>query len=305
MLKRGAILLIIIILACTTSIVLQQYCSHNLANLILSFIVTSVTIYFFIFNEKRELMNAKNLKFQQVLLKLNEDFAETNQELEQFVYVASHDLQEPLRKMMSFSTLLEEDCGENLTEAIEEDIYFIQNATIRMQSMIMGLLALSRTGSAALQRERTNIACIVEEVVDSLSILIEETNTKIIIDSDMPIRYVDRILVAQMYQNLISNAIKFNKSSERIVYITYQNQDGEEVFGVKDNGIGIDSQYLDQIFTAFKRLHPQHHYEGSGIGLAVCEKVVEGHDGKIWAESEVDKGTHFKFTLGGRRWIAQ
>jgi len=234
------------------------------------------------------------------LARLNDELQERNKELDEFTYVASHDLQEPLRKLTAFAGLLTKDVDEtSLPENARKDLSYIADAATRMQILVKDLLALSRSGRAAMNREEISLDECVDEALNALETRIEETRAEIKRDT-LPRIWGDRRMLTQLYQNLIGNALKFVKGGPPLVRITAEKVNDEWVFGVQDDGIGINPSYMEQIFVPFKRLHNQTEYEGSGIGLAICKKVVERHDGKIWVESELGKGAHFKFTIPAR-----
>lgn len=222
----------------------------------------------------------------------------TNKELEQFAYVASHDLQEPLRKLIAFSQLLPQDIGTELNENARKDLFYIQDSAERMRSLVQDLLTLSRAGMGALAISECNLDTVVDDVLSMLSPTIEESGARITRTS-LPSVRGDRRLITQLYQNLISNALKFVAlETTPEIEITLERQNNERlVFGVKDNGIGIKPHHRERIFVPFKRLHSNKDYKGTGIGLSICKKAVERHGGTIWVESG-DVGTHFKFTLG-------
>lgn len=228
-----------------------------------------------------------------------DDLERRNKDLDEFTYVASHDLQEPLRKLMAFSDLLKKDLGGNLPERAENDLNFIADAAGRMQILVQDLLALSRAGRAAMSRENLSLDVCVDSALDALSLLIKETGAEIVRD-ELPEVWGGRTLLTQLYQNLIGNALKFNDNDRPKIRLTFQSEDGCSVFGVKDNGIGIKPEYAEQVFAPFKRLHGRAEYKGTGIGLAICRKIIERHDGRIWVESEPGRGAHFKFEIGER-----
>lgn len=220
-----------------------------------------------------------------------------NAELEQFAYVASHDLQEPLRKMISFSELLREDIGEDLPEAAAVDLGFITDAATRMQTLVQDLLALSRIGRAAVKYEKIPLQECADAAIANLSSKIEETGAEIVLNP-LPEVVGDRTLLTQLYQNLIGNSLHYRAENRPEIHLTCEKTADGWVLGVLDNGIGIQPEYLDQIFLPFKRLHTRHEYEGTGIGLSICRKVVNLCGGHIWAESEGEnRGAHFKFTF--------
>ena len=228
-----------------------------------------------------------------------EELMHKNKELNEFIYIASHDLQEPLRKIASFSALLKQDLGDNLPGQVKMDIDFITDATMRMDMLIKNLLDLSRAGSMQLHHEQICLLDCAIAAVETLSVKIRKTGAKIIY-SDLPDVWGDRTMLTQLYQNLIGNALKFIADVPPEIHLTYESIDGETVLGVKDNGIGIKREYCEKIFAPFKRLHGRTSYEGTGIGLSVCRKAVESHGGRIWVESEPGEGAYFKFTLDER-----
>lgn len=230
---------------------------------------------------------------------VNVDLTRKNSELDEFTYVASHDLQEPLRKLVSFSDLLRRDLGDDLPDRAATDLSFITDASLRMQNLVQALLDLSRSGRFELKMEVFPLRHCVEQAIAAVDLRVKETGATIIIDS-LPDIYGDVAMLTQVYQNLLGNALKFVSGNHPEVHITMDTENGQPVFGVKDNGIGIRSEYTRQIFTPFKRLHGRDEYEGTGIGLSICRKIIERHGGVLWVESEYGKGTHFKFTLANR-----
>ena len=231
--------------------------------------------------------------------RLNRQLADRNRELEEFAYVASHDLQEPLRKLITFGGLLRRDLGDDLPERAGRHLDFITDAAGRMQTLVQDLLALSRAGKSESRRQLVAMDTCIDKALDALQMALEGKGAEIHRDP-LPELWCDPTMVTQLYQNLIGNALKFVADSRPSIRLTAE-QDGERwVLGVADNGIGIKPEYGEQIFQAFQRLHGRGEYEGSGIGLAVCRKAVEHHGGKIWVESELGRGAHFKFTLPQR-----
>lgn len=222
----------------------------------------------------------------------------TNQELSQLVQFASHDLQEPLRKLTSFTKLLEEDLPGDLNESARKDLRFIIDAAQRMQCLVRGLLELSSSGRRALVPSRFSLGHAVKDALMALELRIRDLGATVVVD-DLPEVTGDRVLLTQLFQNLIGNAMKFvAKGVQPIVHVTMERHGHTTVFGVQDNGIGIKASHVSRLFRPFVRLHTRQEYEGTGIGLAICSKAVERHGGKIWLESEEGKGTHFQFTLG-------
>ena len=215
-----------------------------------------------------------------------------NQELEEFNYVASHDLREPLRTITSYCDLLNEDLGNNINEDVQKDIDFIIDATTRMNTLIQDLLQLSRAGRVEFKKEPVNLNKLMSMIVADLELKIKETNTQIIW-KDLPTVKGDPIQLLRVFQNLITNGIKFRSTKDPIITITAQkNKDNVKII-VKDNGIGIKKDYFEQIFLPFKRLHSRSKYNGTGIGLAICKKIIERHNATIHVESEIGKGSSF------------
>ncbi len=219
-----------------------------------------------------------------------------NNELDQFTYVASHDLQEPVRNLISYSTLLKEDLGEELPEEVAEDLHYITSAASRMQHLVQDLLAFSRAGRAAVKKEPVSLDNCMAHAIDALRMRIEETGATIHCKS-LPTVLGDATLLTQLYQNLLGNALKFVGSNQPEIHITVQQAGDMWTLGIRDNGIGIEPEYMEQIFKPFKRLHGMAEYEGTGIGLSICQKAVERHGGRIWVDSEPGEGCYFQFTL--------
>lgn len=222
-----------------------------------------------------------------------------NQELADFTYMASHDLQEPLRKLMSFSELLKEDAGDALNEDAREDLDFIVDAAERMKALVHSLLRLSRVGRAQLELADVPIAEVAREAVGNLTTTIEDSGAEVVVPDALPTIRADHELLVQLFQNLIGNGIKFvAPGTVPRVEITAEEVADGWLIGVADNGIGIAPENVEQIFTPFRRLHTRTEYAGSGIGLSICKKIVERHGGVIRVESTPGEGAHFLFLLG-------
>jgi len=228
------------------------------------------------------------------------DLERSNRELEQFAYVASHDLQEPLRMVASYTQLLARRYKGKLDQDADEFIGFAVDGARRMQELINDLLAYSRVGSRALDLQRVATAEVVDRVISDLGGAIEDAGAAVTRD-DLPTIHGDLTQLQQLFQNLIANGIKFRRAeAPPVVHISSRRDNGTWTFAVSDNGIGIESQYLDRIFALFQRLHSRAEYPGTGIGLAICKKIVERHGGTIRVQSEPGRGTTFEFTLPGR-----
>jgi PAS domain S-box-containing protein len=221
----------------------------------------------------------------------------SNRELEQFAYVASHDLQEPLRMVASYTTLLAQKYEGQLDDKAKKYIAYAVDGAVRMQRLINDLLAYSRINTQDLASELTDSNAVLVETVRNLSVVISETGT-IVANDDLPAVRVDASRLLLVFQNLISNAIKFRRTADTMhIHVSATDLGHEWRFSVKDNGIGIDMKYAEKIFVIFQRLHTTQEYPGTGIGLAMCKRIVERHGGRIWFESELNKGTTFYFTI--------
>ncbi len=244
-------------------------------------------------------MEHKNAELEQARRELDQtvtELAEKNRELDEFTYVASHDLQEPVRKLISFSKLLRQDAGDDLGPEAQKDLDFICDAAFRMRQLVQDLLTLSRAGRSALSREPVSLDECIDMALSALQIRIEEVEATFDRD-DMPTVIGDCTTLTQLFQNLISNALKFVGDRPPHVKLTCRRQGDYWVVGVQDNGIGMKPEYCQRIFEPFQRLHGRGEYEGSGIGLSICKKTVTRHGGEIWVESEPGQGSHFQMTL--------
>jgi PAS domain S-box-containing protein len=231
-----------------------------------------------------------------VIARRTEELQRSNADLEQFAYVASHDLQEPLRMVTSYTELLAERYHGQLDEQADKYINYAVDGAKRMQRLIKDLLAFSRIGTQGAVFKSTDADRVVKDVLASLNVAIDESGAEIVC-ADLPAVRADEVQLRQLLQNLIGNAVKFRAERRPQISIGARRQSGEWVFHVADNGIGIDSQYSERIFQMFQRLHERGRYDGSGIGLAIAKKIVERHGGRIWFESEPATGTTFFFSL--------
>jgi PAS domain S-box-containing protein len=225
-----------------------------------------------------------------------EELARSNKELEQFAYVASHDLQEPLRIVSSYVQLLARRYQGKLDQEADEFIAFAVEGANRMKILINDLLAFSRVGTRGRELAPVAMDDVFDRVVSNLQLAIEESGATVTHDP-LPQVLADDVQTVQLLQNLIANAIKFRSQEPPRVHIGARRQGDRWLFFVRDNGIGIDPQYNERIFILFQRLHNRDEYPGTGIGLAICRKIVERHGGRIWLESEPGNGTTFYFTL--------
>jgi PAS domain S-box-containing protein len=227
---------------------------------------------------------------------LMEELKRSNSDLEQFAYAASHDLQEPLRVVAGFVSLLEKKYKEKLDDKAHEYIEYSIDGVKRMQVLIKDLLAYSQVGTKGKTFKPTVCSVALEQAIYNLHTAIEESGAEITYDC-LPTVSADTSQLTRLFQNLIGNAIKFRGKERLKIHIAVQQKGNEWVFSIRDNGIGIDPKFFGRIFVVFQRLHTREEYEGTGIGLAVCKKIVERHGGHIWVESEQGKGTTFYFTM--------
>lgn len=240
-----------------------------------------------------ETLKKKKLELEQKNL---EELKRSNEELEHFAHIASHDLQEPLRMITMYVQLLEENYSEKLDDKAKKYMSYVVNGVANIKVLIDDLLEYSRVKSAVKPFEEVDCNQTVNEVLKIAANEINKTKTKLTYDK-LPKVYGDKIQLAILFQNLITNAIKFRGNNSPEIHITSSSKDDKWLFSVKDNGIGIPSEYKEYVFLMFQRLHPKSKYDGSGIGLALCKKIVERHKGNIWVESEPGKGSTFYFTI--------
>lgn len=234
---------------------------------------------------------------EDALLGMTRKLQRSNEDLERFAYVVSHDLQEPLRTVSSFAQLLERRYGEQLGPEAEEFIGFMTDGTARMSALITDLLEYSRISSRAQPFEAVDLGGAVETALENLAVRMEECGGRILCDP-MPTVHADRMQMVRLAQNLLSNAIKFCPAGRApIVKIRATRAGGDWLIRFEDNGIGIDAECCDQIFEVFQRLHDRSEYPGTGIGLAICRRIVERHGGRIWVEPAAGAGSAFCFTL--------
>ncbi len=233
---------------------------------------------------------------ERALVKKSHELARSNQELELFASVASHDLQEPLRMVASYMELLSQRYHGKLDEKADRWIGFAVSGVVRMKLLINDLLDFSRVGTRGKPFAPTDCAAIMHTVMQNLHQAIQDSGATVIC-SALPTVQADASQLTQVFQNLIANAIKFRGSQPPEVHVEAQRQEGEWRFAVRDNGIGIDPQFAERIFVIFQRLHTHEEYPGTGIGLALCRKVIERHGGSIWVESQPGEGATFCFTI--------
>ncbi len=229
--------------------------------------------------------------------KAEEELLRSNMELERFAYIASHDLQEPLRMVSSFTDLIQEEYQDSFDDKANKYMGFIANASQRMQDLVKDLLDYSRAGQSVPNLEPVECNKLVSSVLEALAEVIEETGAEVTFD-EMPEIYSNPIRVSRLLQNLIGNAIKYKKQGTiPKIHVGIKSDLNYWTFSISDNGIGIKEEYLEQVFVLFKRLHNKDEYTGTGIGLAICKKIVESIGGKIWVESEFGAGSTFYFNI--------
>jgi light-regulated signal transduction histidine kinase (bacteriophytochrome) len=233
------------------------------------------------------------------LLQKVEELNRSNEELGQFAYIASHDLQEPLRMVASYTQLLSRRYKGKLDSDADEFISFAVDGASRMQRLIKDLLAYSRVGTKGMDLLDTSSEAALQQALINLRGAIKESGALVTHDP-LPTVPADEMQLIQLFQNLVGNAIKYQNPGIPRVHISAARNGGKKwIFSVQDNGLGIDPQYFEKIFGVFQRLHKREEFAGTGIGLAICKKIVEGHGGSISVESQLGRGSTFRFALAG------
>lgn len=247
-------------------------------------------------NEKLQRENAERKRAEEELKQAIVALERSNTELQQFAYVASHDLQEPLRMVSSFTQLLAKRYQGKLDKDADEFIDYAVAGAKRMQALINDLLAYSRVGTRGKPFEPIDSEATFDQAIANLRVAIEEGEA-VITHDPLPPLIADDLQIVQLFQNLLGNAIKFHGKEPPRAHVSAKQENNEWVFSVRDNGIGIAPEYFDRIFVIFQRLHGREEYPGTGTGLAICKRIVERHGGRIWVESEPSKGSTFYFTI--------
>ncbi len=247
-------------------------------------------------NQQLEGEIAERQAAQESLQRAADQLTRSNQELEQFAYIASHDLQEPLRVVTGYVQLIERKYKTRLDAEADQFMDYIREGVSRMQQLITDLLSYSRLGTRGKPFGRVKVETVLEHATTNLQPLIDQ-NGAVVAHQALPEVQGDEMQLVQLFQNLIANAVKFHGDRRPEVSVSARPENGHWVFEVRDNGIGIERQYWDQIFVIFQRLHTRQKYPGTGIGLAVCKRIVERHGGRIWLDSQPNLGTTFYFTL--------
>jgi signal transduction histidine kinase len=289
---------------------LPQYCKNGLFDLYVSVVETGEPLDTEFYYEQEKFGTCW---LQIVAVKLNDglavtsrniterkkseaELARSNAELEQFAYVASHDLQAPLSTIASYAQLLKERYKDQLDANAIKFIEKMIKGSVRMQCLIDDLLEYSRVSRNSQNFESTNCNQVLAEACSNLQLAIRENQAEVK-PCDLPVVMGNSYQIIQLFQNLIGNAIKYRREETPVIQISVKCQQCDWLFAVKDNGIGINSQYYERIFQIFQRLHTQEEYVGTGIGLAICHKIIERHGGKIWVESQLGIGSTFYFTM--------
>lgn len=234
---------------------------------------------------------------EDALASKTEELTRINAELEDFTHSVSHDLKEPLRGIEAFAGFIAEDYGDKLDEQGQRYVSILRESAVRMKDLIDDLLQLSRIGRTRFQYAQVAVRSLVEDVSMELNFALQEKHVDLQIDPGLPTVTCDKVRLREVFKNLISNAVKYNDKPDPRVEIGCRSDNGHFTFTVSDNGIGIAPEFHDKIFKIFQRLHHREEYEGTGVGLAICKKVVEGHGGRIWVESAPGAGTTFLFTV--------
>jgi len=253
-------------------------------------------MYFVSIVEDISIRKAAEEKLARALVNLER----SNRELEQFAYVASHDLQEPLRMVSSYTQLLARHFEGQLDEKAKKYIDYAVDGAVRMQQLINDLLTFARLGTRGAPFNPVDTHALLGVVIKNLSVSIAEARAMITND-DLPVVSADASQLTMVFQNLMANAIRFRGETPPHIHVSAAQRDREWVFSVKDNGIGIDEKYKDRIFVIFQRLHTREEYPGTGIGLAICKRIIERHGGRIWFKSQPGSGTSFFFTIPKNR----
>ncbi len=283
----------------------EDYMIDNIAYIIISY------IFLLVFEKIQDLQtstidnqNVELLAKQEALIKSNEllqnrseQLVSSNEELERFAYIASHDLKTPLNNIISFCGLLEKELKQNHNKKAIQYFDFIKQGSNRMDVLIKDLLEYSKMSGNEIKNEEIDLNKLVHSIVDSISVYLKQRNAKVIIENRLPSIKANRAKVYLLFKNLIENGVKYNQSPHPRIKITFIIKENIYQFYIKDNGIGIAAKYHENIFQMFSRLHTSKEYEGTGLGLALCKKIVDGLKGQIQLESERGVGSTFIITF--------
>jgi two-component system sensor histidine kinase/response regulator len=235
----------------------------------------------------------KLFRSNQELKKYVEKTEQINKQLDEFVYIVSHDLKAPLRGLSSVTTFLEDELGTDLKPEVRDLLDMVKSRTTRMQNLIDGILHYSRMANNKTEKEIVKLSDVIANVIDLLTV---PNHVRIEYPNELPILFDEKIKLHEVFQNLISNAIKYNDKEKAEVKIACQDKGSHFEFAISDNGIGIQQEHFEKIFGVFQTLHSKDKLESTGIGLTIVKKIVEEQSGKVWVESEFGKGTTFRFT---------
>lgn len=241
-----------------------------------------------------------NLKFLnqsiEEIEKGKEDLLKANIELERFAYVVSHDLKAPLRTILSFVGLIKDEIDGDKNDQVHTYFSFVEKATVNMQDLIRETLEYSKLNSGGIQINEVDLNNTLDSILDMFQT--EIINSEVQIDFEpLPVIKANRAMMYKLFQNFIENGLKYNRSALKIIHIDCEENENEYVFNVMDNGIGIGKPYHDKVFQMYSRFHSSSEFEGTGMGLAICKKIIDNHKGTLRLESEVEKGTTFTFTI--------
>lgn len=278
------------------------YPEYKFFNTIFAFVILYIATVEIILTYLIQLKYTKIIEEDKLKLKTQnielEKYIESNLQLENFAHIASHDLKTPLSNVIRFSQLLKSKTSNKLTEREKELFDFIISGSQHMNDSINSLFQFSQATNKKLSYTRFSFPFLIEELKKDISVNLKQSNAQLVLNSQDQLVEADRTLIKQLFLNLILNGIKFTQEHVRpIITITYTPEQKNYKFSVQDNGIGIDEKYQDSIFLIFKRLHDKTVYSGSGIGLAICKKIVESHSGKIWIESKPGNGSIFHISI--------
>ena len=265
------------------------------AALILSFLL----FYFLLAEKNAELEKVNRMTAEQVraATEVNKRLLRANRELDDFTYVVSHDLKEPLRGVEGLSRLLLEEYGDKLDDTAREYLDSIRGSGKRMRRLVADLLRLSRSTRKQYPYVMVGFNELVSEVLETLQYSTTQKGARIEVQPNLPSVLSDRVRIMELFQNLVSNAIKFNESRPPVVKIGHRENATEHLFWVSDNGVGIPPDGRERIFQIFRRLHGDESVDGTGVGLTICKRIVERHGGRIWVEEATEGGSRFCFTL--------
>lgn len=238
-------------------------------------------------------------KLELDLIEKTKRLEESNERLEDFTHVVSHDLKEPLRTIEAFSEFLMEDYSHKLDQEGKNYLESMKDQAVRMKDLINDLLKLSRIGVKSEILQQVDLEEVLKEVTENLDHSLEEVELSM--EDDFPTIVASKTMAVELFTNLVSNGIKYNDKEGKLIKIGWSEENGDHLFYVQDNGIGIDGRYIDKIFDLFERLNPRESPNGTGAGLAICKRIVEEHGGKIWVDSEEGKGSTFYFTFPKRK----